>query len=142
MNAEKYLQSVRTLKFKIDKYEKMRNEIHLEVSFGGMPTDGIRVQSPRKDLLEEAAIKMSERLRGIDKILTKLRGDYIDKRLKTYNRIMKIEEGQCRRFLIDYYIDCKSIKDLKCEYGYSEDSGIYKLKKRAIKKFEKISKRC
>lgn len=137
MNAEKYLQTVRTLKFKIDKYEEIRSDIHLEVSFGGMATDGIRVQSTRKDQLEEAAIKMMEKLRSIDAKLSRLRSEYIDRRIKAYDRIMKIEEGQCRRFLIDFYIDCKSIKDLKKEYGYSQDSGIYQLKKRSIKKFEK-----
>lgn len=140
MNAEKYLQTVRTLKFKIDKYEEIRNAIHLEVSFGGMATDGIRVQSTRKDQLEEAAIKMMEKLHGIDMKLSRLRSEYIDRRIKAYDRIMKIEEGQCRRFLIDYYIDCKSIKELKREYGYSEESGIYQLKKRSVKKFEKSFK--
>ena len=137
MNTEKYLQSVRTLKFKIDKYEEIRNEIHMEVSFGGMNTDGIRVQSTKKDLLEEAAIKMMERLRGIDARLARLRSEYINKRIKAYDRIMKMEEGQCRRFLIDYYIDCKSIKEIKSDYGYSEESGVYQLKARSIKKFKK-----
>ena len=140
MNAEKYLQTVRTLKFKIDKYEEIRSNMHLEVSFGGMATDGIRVQSTKKDQLEEAAIRLMERLQTVDTKLAKLRGDYIERRLKAYDRIMKIEEGQCRRFLIDYYIDCKSIKDLKREYGYSEESGIYQLKKRSVKKFEKSFK--
>ena len=137
MNAEKYLQTVRTLKFKIDKYEEIRSDIHLEVSFGGMATDGIRVQSTRKDQLEEAAIKMMEKLRSIDAKLSRLRSEYIDRRIKAYDRIMKIEEGQCRSFLIDFYIDCKSIKDIRAEYGYSEESGVYQLKKRSIKKFQK-----
>lgn len=137
MNTEKYLQSVRTLKFKIDKYEEIRSEIHLEVNFGGMATDGIRVQTSRKDQLEEAAIKMMEKLKGIDAKLARLRSEYIGRRIKAYDRIMKIEEGQCRRFLIDYYIDCKSFKDLRREYNYNEESGLYHLKKRAIKKFEK-----
>ena len=137
MNTEKYLQSVRTLKFKIDKYEEIRSEIHLEVNFGGMATDGVRVQTSRKDKLEEAAIRMMEKLKGIDAKLARLRSEYIDRRIKAYDRIMKIEEGQCRRFLIDYYIDCKSIKDIRQDYGYSEESGVYQLKARSIKKFKK-----
>lgn len=137
MNTEKYLQSVRTMKFKIDKYEEIRNNIHMDVSFGSSSMDGIRVQSSRTDKLEAAAIELMEKLSKIDTKLAKLRGEYINRRIKAYDRIMKIEEGQCRRFLIDFYIDCKSIKDLKKEYGYSEDSGIYQLKKRSIKKFEK-----
>ena len=120
MNAEKYLQTVRTLKFKIDK-----------------SADEAIKQIKEKDQLEEAAIKMMEKLRGIDMKLSRLRSEYIDRRIKAYDRIMKIEEGQCRRFLIDYYIDCKSIKDIRTEYGYSEESGVYQLKKRSIKKFQK-----
>ena len=118
MTAEKYLQSARTLKFKIDKCEQMRKNIHLDVNYiSGSNIEGDRIQSsPRTDRLEDAAIKCLEKVKKIDIKLVKLRTDYIELRTNIYEIIMDLNEGQCQRFLVDYYIDCKSIKQFEKMY--------------------------
>ena len=140
--TERYLQSLRTMKFKIDKYEEMRKSIHIDAAYVNGTTIGDRVQStPKADKMEIAAIKCLERLREIDTKLTKLKTKYLNARMDIFDRIEELEEGQCKRFLVDYYIDCMSIKQLDRMYGFTDESSIYQLRRRAIRKFEKISEK-
>ena len=140
--AEKYLQSLRSMKFKIDKYEKIRKSIHIDTAYINGTTIGDRVQSsPKADKLETAAIKCLERIRVIDLKLAKLKTEYLNARIEACSHIEELPEGQCKRFLIDYYIDCMNMKQLDKMYGYTDESSIYQLKRRAIRKFEKKYKK-
>ena len=142
MKAEKYLQSLRVMKFKIDKYESIRKDVHIDTAYVNGTTIGCRVQSsPKADKIENAAIKCLEKLRAIDVKLAKLKTDYLKARIDIYDHIEEIEEGQCKRFLIDYYIDCMSMKQLDQMYGFTDESSIYQLRKRAVRKFEKKYKK-
>ena len=137
--TERYLQSLRSMKFMIDRYEEMRNTTHLDLAYiNNSHSIGDRVQStPKPDKLETTAIKCLEKLRGIARKLTRLKTEYLNARIDIYKHIEKMEDGQCKRFLIDYYIDCMSMKQLDRMYGFTDKSSIYQLKKRAVRKFEK-----
>lgn len=110
MTGEKYLQSVRELKFKVDKLEQIRNDTDSNTSV-------------------------------VENKIKKAKEEYFKRKIDTFEKIMAMEENQCRRFLLDYYIDCKSMKQLDIEYGFTEMSGIYHLRKRAVKNFEKKYKK-
>lgn len=142
MKAETYLQSLRTMKFKIEDYEKIRNEIFADAAYVNGTTIGDRVQSsPKQDQLEMAAIKCMNRLQKQDAKLAKLKTEYFKARVIFSETIEKIPEGQCKQFLEDYYIECFSMKQLDKMYGFTDKSSIYQLKHRAIRKFEKKYKK-
>ena len=139
MKAERYLQSLRVMKFEIEKYEKMRKDIHVDVDYVNNSAMGaVKVQSSLKaDKMESEVIKCLEKVWTIDKKLAKLKSNYLKARIDIVDHIDMIPEGQCKRFLMDYYIDCMSMKQLSKMYGYTERTSIYQLRKRAVKKFEK-----
>lgn len=143
MNAEQYLQSIRNAKARIHELEKLKEEINMNIiTIKAMNVTGDRVQSsPKKDGLELQAIKAIEKMESIDKRIIKEREKYIIKKNNAINKILKMKEGQCRRFLIDYYINCKSEIQIAQEYRYNSIDSLRSLKKRSIKYFEKIDKK-
>ena len=114
MKAERYLQSLRVMKFEIEKYEKMRKDIHVDVDYVNNSAMGaVKVQSSLKaDKMESEVIKCLEKVWTIDKKLAKLKTNYLKARIDIVDHIDMIPEGQCKRFLMDYYIDCMSMKQL------------------------------
>lgn len=142
MKTEDYLQSARDIKFRIDDLEKERMDVMSNMITIKSTSDySDRVQStPRQDALENQVIKITEQMERLDKKLMKERARLIAKRHDIRAKICRMKEGQSRRFLLDYYIECKSWQQIFNEYGYTSIESAYRLKCRAIKDFEKSSK--
>ena len=142
MKTEDYLQSARDIKFRIDDLEMERMDVMSNMITIKSTSDySDRVQStPRQDALENQVIKITEQMERLDKKLMKERARLIAKRHDIRAKICRMKEGQSRRFLLDYYIECKSWQQIFNEYGYTSIESAYRLKCRAIKDFEKSSK--
>lgn len=142
MKTEDYLQSARDMKFRLDDLEKERLDIMSAMITVKSTSDySDRVQSsPRQDALENQVIRIIEKMERMDKQLMKTRARLISLRHDIREKICSMKEGQSRRFLLDYYIECKSWQQIFTEYGYTSIESAYRLKCRAIKDFERNSK--
>ena len=143
MKTEDYLQSARDMKFRIDNLEQERMDIMSNmITIKSTSEYSDRVQSsPRQDALENQVIRIIERMEQIDKKLISTRARLIAKRHDIRAKICRMKEGQSRRFLMDYYIDCKSWQQIFTEYGYTSIESAHNLKRRALRDFEKIIKK-
>lgn len=139
MTTKEYLQSVRDMRFRIDDMEKERGEVMAAMIRVRSSSDyAEKVQSSKQnDKLEQQVIESMERLERLDQDLRKKIVDYQLQHNVAREDIRNLPEGQCRRFLIDYYIEGKSWNDIFEEYGFREISSPYHLQERAIKLFEK-----
>ena len=138
LTAKEYLQSIRDLRFKIEDLKKEREEVLANMIVIRSTSDySDRVQTtPRQDGLEMQVIRATERMEKIDKKLRKTIVLYQTEHSKAREKIRQLPEGQCRRFLMDYYIEGKSWDEIFIEYGFREISSPYHLQTRAIKMYE------
>lgn len=139
MKMESYLQSARDLKFRIEQLEEERAEILETMTLIKSISDySERVQtSPQGDGLERKVIQIMERLEKKDQEII---GKVVTLRIRRENirnRICRMREGQSRRFLIDYYIKCKSWDQIFREYQIEPD---YHIKKKAIEELERLER--
>lgn len=143
MRTEEYLQSARDMKFRVDEIENERLDIMSNMITVKSTSDySDRVQSsPRQDALENQVIRIIEQMEKINKRLIKERAKLVQKRHDIRAKICRMKEGQSRRFLMDYYIECKTWQQIFTEYGYTSIESAYRLKCRAIKEFEAVSKK-
>ena len=141
MTAEEYLQSIRDMRYKISILE--REKYLIMIPSASIKYDDMRVQtSPRGDSLEVTVIHGLEEIKRIDRQINATK-NILDKRQSAaFEDIMRMKEGQNRRFLVDYYFYCESISKIAKEYGFTNKKTVYSLKKRAIKNFEKLYKKC
>jgi hypothetical protein len=137
--TENYLQKARDLKFALEQLEEDRREIISTMTSIKSASDySDRVQtSPQGDGLERKVIKMIERLEKMDKRINAKVCALTMRRSSIRDKICRMKEGQSRRFLIDYYIYCKSYEQIFREYAIEPD---YHLKRKAIREFEKAQK--
>lgn len=139
MTTKEYLQSIRDLRFKIEDLKEERSEVLANMIVIKSSSEySERVQSsPRQDTLEMQVIRASEKLERIDKSIRDKIVIYQNKHNKARAEIRELPEGQCRRFLLDYYIEGRSWEEIIREYGYKESSSPYHLQDRAIRLYEK-----
>lgn len=139
MKTETYLQSARDLKFKIEQLQEERDEILRSMTAIKSTSDyGERVQtSPTGDGLEKKVIKAIERLEKMDALITRKIVTLQIRRDGIRNRVCRMKEGQSRRFLIDYYIKCKSWDEIFEEWCIEPD---YHIKRRAIRELDRSDK--
>lgn len=135
--AEAFLQEARDLKFRVDTMEQEMIEIHDAMITIRSTTDySERVQtSPRQDGLESQAIRIIERMAELEKKLQEEKERMIFRRHRVLCAIREMKEGQYRRFLIDYYINCEDEIKIAVKYHYKTSASIYTLKMRAIREF-------
>lgn len=140
MKTETYLQSARDLKFRIEQMQEERDEIVRTMTSIKSTSDySERVQtSPQGDGLEKKVLQTLERLEKMDRALLKKIVILQFRRDGIRNRVCRMKEGQSRRFLIDYYIKCKSWGEIFEEYAIEPD---YHIKKRAIAELDRLEKK-
>lgn len=140
MTAKEYLQSIRDLRFKIVDLQKERSEVLANMIVVKSTSDySERVQSsPKQDALEMQVIKATEQMEKLDKLLRKKIVLYQYRHNKARAEIRNLPEGQCRRFLLDYYIEGKSWEEIFQEYGFKEISSPYHLQERAVRLYERF----
>lgn len=139
MKAENYLEGARSLKFKIDMIEADRRDILDAMTAIRSTSDySDRVQtSPQGDGLERRVIKYMERLERLDNSLERKAYALAIRRHNIRQKVGRMKEGQCRRFIVDYYLECKDWDQIFREYAIEPD---YHIKRRAIREFEKLEK--
>lgn len=142
MTAKEYLQSIRDLRFKIADLQKERSEVLANMIVVKSTSDySERVQSsPKQDALEMQVIRATEQMEKLDKLLRKKIVLYQYRHNKARAEIRNLPEGQCRRFLLDYYIEGKSWEEIFQEYGFKEISSPYHLQERAVRLYERFYK--
>ena len=140
MTAQEYLQSIRDLRFKIVDLQKERNEVLANMIVVKSTSDySERVQSsPKQDALEMQVIRATEQMEKLDKLLRKKIVLYQYRHNKARAEIRNLPEGQCRRFLLDYYIEGESWEEIFQEYGFKEISSPYHLQERAVRLYERF----
>lgn len=138
LKAEEYLQSIRDMKSKIDALEEIRKDIKYNTGLiRERSNDEVVRTLPQRDAQEKQIIKNIEKLERLD---NKIVGECIkwtQKRNAALEQIMRLKDGQCRRFLIDFYVNGKSMIEIAYEYHYETTESIYNLKRRAVKYFSK-----
>lgn len=138
VKAEEYLQSVREIKGRIIALENMRLDVKENIGLIREGDNDIVRFSPMKDAQEKRIIKNIEKLERLDRKIADERTKYLLRRNTVFDQIMRLKDGQCRRFLLDYYINGKNMIEIAYEYHYETVESIYKLKRRAIDYFSKM----
>lgn len=113
-NAKEYLNGIKYRRKQLDRLKERRANLHLDVSFGGIDYSADRVQATPQNKLENAMIKLSERMAYIDRKIAELSVE-VDDRL---NSIEKIENGTYRDILYKRYAEYKSFEQISVELGY------------------------
>lgn len=142
MTTEEYLQSIRDMTYKITALEKMRDDLVIDrVPSRSFTYDDLRVQtSPTGDSLENAVIGAVEEERKLEKKIKETQTLLYKRSADALEKIMTLKEGQCRRFLVDYYIHCESLAKITREYGFASRRITHNLKKRALKYYDTVHK--
>lgn len=114
-NAKLYLREIRTKKQYLERLKTRRAALHLDVSFGGIDYSADRVQSTPQNKMENAMIKLSERMAYLDRRILELSIE-IDDRLSS---IESLENGTYRDILFKHYAEYKSFEQISVEMGYA-----------------------
>ena len=141
MRAEEYLRKVRDMKISINSLQRQRDDIKNNI--GLIKSSGYErpaIGSPSKDKLEKQIIKNIAELESIDRKIADERVSLIRCRKECFDMIMQLKDGQCRRFLLDYFIECKNEIEIANEYHFDNINSIYNLKRRAIRYFRNVHK--
>lgn len=114
MNAKEYLSGIKVKRRQLERFKKRRQDLHLDVSFGGIDYSADRVQSTPQNKLENAMVKLSERMAYLDRRIAELSVE-IDDRI---SNIEAIENGNYRDVLFKHYAEYKSFEQISVEMGY------------------------
>ena len=106
--AKEYLKEISAMKHYLNRLKARRKNLHLDVSFGSIDYSADRVQNSPKNKLEEAAVRMSDRLERIDNEIAKISVE-IDDRIAN---IEKISNETHRDILYKRYVDDKSFEQI------------------------------
>ena len=112
--AKEYLKEISAMKHYLNRLKARRKNLHLDVSFGSIDYSADRVQNSPKNKLEEAAVRMSDRLERIDNEIAKISVE-IDDRIAN---IEKISNETHRDILYKRYVDDNSFEQISVEMGY------------------------
>lgn len=113
-NAKEYLSGIKYKRRQLDRFKKRRADLHLDVSFGGIDYSADRVQTTPTNKLENAMVKLSERMEYLDGKIAELSIE-IDDRLSS---IEGIDNGNYRDVLYKRYAEYKSFEQISVEMGY------------------------
>lgn len=113
-DAKTYLKEIREKRQHIERLKERRAALHLDVSFGGMDYSADRIQNSQKNKLEEAAVKLYERIERIDKTIARLSVE-IDDRIES---IEALQNDNYREILFKRYVEGKSFEEISVEMKY------------------------
>ena len=114
-DAKTYLKEIREKRHHIERLKERREALHLDVSFGSIDYSADRVQNSPKNKLEEAAIKLLERIERIDKTIALLSME-IDDHIEN---IEALQNDNCREILFKRYVEGKSFEEISVEMKYA-----------------------
>ena len=114
INAKQYLRDIKHMRRRLDRLRQRRSNLHLDVSFGGIDYSADRVQSTPKNKLEEAMVRLSERMEALDNDIATLSLN-IDDRI---NSIEKLTNDTHKSILFKRYVEDKTFEEISVEMGY------------------------
>lgn len=114
INAKEYLIGIKRKRRQLERLKERRSALHLEVSFGGMDLSAVKVQSTPENKLENAIVKLSERMAYLDDKIAELSIE-IDDRM---NSIESLDNATHRDILFKRYAEYKSFEQISVEMGY------------------------
>ena len=121
--VREYLKEIKFMRQYLERLKKRRSALHLEVSFGGIDYSADRIVNSPKNKLEEAMIKLSDRLEKIDSQIVKLTLE-IDERI---GNIESLNNNNEKMILYMCYVEDKTLQDIsdELEYSYNYVCGIH-----------------
>lgn len=114
-DVKEYLKEIKYKQQYLQRLRKRRASLHLDVSFGGIDYSADRIQSTPKNKLEEAMVKLSDRLERIDNDIAKVTLE-IDDRVKS---IEMLPNDTYKNILFKRYIEDKSFEEISVELQYA-----------------------
>ena len=114
-DVKEYLREIKVLRQYLQRLMERRASLHLDVSFGGIDYSADRIQCTPKNKMEEAMVKLSERLEKIDNSIAKVSVD-IDDRISSIERL---KNDTHRSILFKRYVEDKSFEVISVEMGYA-----------------------
>ena len=138
MTAAEVKEYLKEIKFKrqyLERLKERRDNMHLDVSFGGIDYSADRIQNSPKNKLEEAMVRLSDKLEKIDKSIAKTTMD-IDDRIGC---IESLTDGNYKNILYRHYADYDSLKVISKDMGYAYVY-VCTMHREALKELSKIIK--
>jgi len=114
-DVKEYLREIKSKKQYLQRLKERRSSLHIDVSFGGIDYSADRIQCTPKNKLEEAVIKLSDRLEQIDEKIAKVTLE-IDDRVSS---IEKLSDEIYRSILFKRYAEDKTFEQISVELGYA-----------------------
>ena len=114
IDAKEYLKEIRSKRQHLTRLKENRKALHLDVSFGSIDYSADRIQTTPTNKMENAMVKLSERLERIDLTIANLTLD-IDDRL---NSIESLSDNNYRDILYKRYSEYKTFEQISVEMGY------------------------
>lgn len=109
-----YMREIKIKRQYLQRLKDRRANLHLQVSFGGIDYSADRIQTTPKNKLEEAAVRLSERMADLDEKIAKISLE-IDDRIGS---IEKLSNDTHRNILFKRYVEDKSFEEISVEMGY------------------------
>ena len=113
-DAKTYLKEIWGKQQQIERLKKRRAALHLDVSFGSIDYSADKVQNSPKNKLEEAAVKLYERIEKIDNTIARLSVE-VDDRIGS---IEALNNESHRDLLFKRYVEGKSFEKISVEMHY------------------------
>lgn len=114
-DVKEYLKEIKYKQQYLQRLRKRRASLHLDVSFGSIDYSADRIQSTPKNKLEEAMVKLSDRLERIDNDIAKVTLE-IDDRVKS---IEMLPNDTYKNILFKRYVEDKSFEEISVELQYA-----------------------
>ena len=114
-DVKEYLREIKYRQQYLQRLRERRKALHLDVSFGGIDYSADRIQTTPKNKLEEAAVRLSDRIEQLDEKIAKVSLE-IDDRISS---IEKLSDEIHRNVLFKRYAEDKSFEQISVELGYA-----------------------
>lgn len=112
--VKEYLKEIKYKQEYLQRLKDRRSSLHMEVSFGGIDYSADRIQNSPKNKMEEAIIKLSDRIESLDRTIARISVE-IDDRIGC---LEKLPRGAYKNLLYKRYVEGKSFEEISVEMGY------------------------
>ena len=113
-DTKEYLREIKVKRHYLTRLKERRASLHLDVSFGGIDYSADRIQSTPKNKMEEAMVRLSERMEKLDNTIAKISVE-IDDRISSIETLCNDTH---RDLLFKRYVEDKSFEQISIEMGY------------------------
>lgn len=113
--VKEYLRDIKFKRQHLERLKERRAALHIDVSFGGIDYSADRIQGTPQNKLENAVVKLTEKLERIDNTIARLSIE-IDERLES---IEGLQNSNYKDLLFKRYSEYKSFEEISIEMNYS-----------------------